>query len=347
MIAFGLYSHIRANLIRTALLMLCLTATVAMVFFSVCIIREVFDGVTSVQELLTDAFDLFIEDSPWLVIGLGVWFILMVLFHHKFLDAATGAKDLAPQEEPILYRQLDTLCISRGMTVPQLKIIESDALNAYAAGLVEDDHCIAVTRGLINTLTREEMETVLAHELTHIRNRDAQMMVVATIFVGFIGIIGSIIIHNWDIMLREALRKDGRDSDERPGIVPILIGIFTAVVLAAMSYGLSLLIRFAISRKREYLADAGAVELTKNPDALIRALRKIEGHAEIVQVAPKARAFFIETPALGGTRGWFATHPTIDERVAALVNFAGGHDAPRASQMTQAQHMVWRIQSKT
>lgn len=347
MIAFGLYSHIRANHIRTALLMLCLSATVAMIFFSICLILEVFDGATSVHELLTDALDRFFSDGPWLVIGLGVWFIVMVLFHHKVLDAATGAKGMSRSDEPKLYALLETLCISRGMTVPQLKIIESDALNAYAAGLVEDDHCIAVTRGLINALSREELETVLAHELTHIRNRDAQMMVVATIFVGFIGIIGSIIMHHWDIMLREALRKAGRDSDERPGIMPILIGIFAAIVIAAMSYGLSLLIRFAISRKREYLADAGAVELTKNPDALIRALRKIEGHAEIAAVAPKARAFFIETPALGGTRGWFATHPSIDERVAALVNFAGGHDVPRAPQVTQAQRMVWRIQSKT
>jgi len=347
MLAFGPYSHIRANHIRTALLMLCLSATVAMIFFSVCLIREVFDGVTSVHELLTDALDRFFSDGPWLVIGLGVWFIVMVLFHHKVLDAATGAKGVSRSDEPKLYALLEALCISRGMTVPQLKIIESDALNAYAAGLVEDDHCIAVTRGLVNTLSREEMETVLAHELTHIRNRDAQMMVVATIFVGFVGIVASVIINRWEFTLREAMRNSGGDGDERPSFVTVLFGILFAVVIAAMSYGLSLLIRFAISRKREYLADAGAVELTKNPDALIRALRKIEGHAEIAEVAPKARAFFIETPALGGTRGWFATHPTIDERVAALVNFAGGHDAPRASQMTQAQHMVWRIQSKT
>jgi heat shock protein HtpX len=346
MLAFGLYSHIRANHIRTTLLMLCFIATVVMIYFSICLVREVFDLPSSVGELFTDALDRFVNESPWLAIGLGLWFIIMVLYHHKILDAATGAKNITRADEPKLYAILEALCISRGMNVPQLKIIESDSLNACAAGLVEDDHSISVTRGLLSTLTSEELEAVLAHELTHIRNRDAQMMVVATIFVGFIGIIGSIIMHHWDIMLREALRKAGRDSEERPGILPIVIGIFTAVLIAAMSFGLSLLIRLAISRKREYLADAGAVELTKNPDALIRALRKIEGHAQMAAVAPKARAFFIETPAPGGTRGWFATHPSIDERVAALVNFAGGHDVPRVPATTQAQRMVWRIQSK-
>ena len=286
MLAFGLYSHIRANHMRTTLLMLCFISTVAMIYFSICLVREVFDLPSSVSELFTDALDRFVNESPWLAIGFGLWFIIMVLYHHKILDAATGAKNITRADEPKLYAMVEALCISRGMNVPQLKIIESDALNACAAGLVEDDHSISVTRGLLSTLTSEELETVLAHELTHIHNRDAQMMVVTTIFVGFIGIIGSIIMHHWDIMLREALRKAGRDSEERPGILPIVIGIFTAVLIAAMSLGLSLLIRLAISRKREYLAHTGAVELTKNPDALIRALRKIEGWQRL----PKRRA---------------------------------------------------------
>ncbi len=346
MLAFGLYSHIRANRIRTGLLLLCFAATISMIFYSVCIIRELFDYPESVPALLRDALDLFVKDAPWLAIGVGIWFILMILYHHKVLDAATGAKDVWREDEPRLYATLETLCISRGMTTPQLKIIESPALNAYAAGLVEDDYCVALTRGLIDTLTREELEAVIAHELTHIRNRDAQMMVVATIFVGFVGIIASTILNHWDLIYREVMRKAKREETERPNGLIILAGIAIAALVAALSWGLSALIRFAISRKREYLADAGAVELTKDPDALIRALRKIEGHAEMAQVAPKARAFFIETPALGGTQGWFATHPTIDERVAALVNFAGGRDIEKPSPATQAQRMVWRIQSK-
>lgn len=346
MLAFGLYSHIRANRIRTGLLLLCFAATVSMIFYSVCIIRELFDYPDSLRELLLDALDLFIEDGPWLIIGMGVWFIAMILWHHKVLDAATGAKDVAREEEPRLYVMLETLCISRGMITPHLKIIESDALNAYAAGLVEDDYCIALTRGLINTLTAQELESVIAHELTHIRNRDAQMMVVATVFVGFIGMIASTIMNHWDLIYRELLHKAKREETEKPSWLIVVIGLAIAILVAALSWGLSVLIRFAISRKREYLADAGAVELTKDPDALIRALRKIEGHAEIAQVAPKARAFFIETPAPGGTQGWFATHPTINERVAALVNFAGGRDIEKPSAATQAQRMVWRLQSK-
>ena len=260
------------------------------------------------------------------------------------------------EQAPDLYNMLENLCIARGITMPRLEIIETPALNAYAAGLRDGDYTIAVTRGLITKLEPAEVEAVLAHELTHIRNRDTQLMVVAVIFAGIFGFIGDMLIRRWDFpygwsprgkpspkptiaVPGRAPRASSDDDDTADAAAggggggggssggggAAIIAILIAVAIILISWGISTLIRFALSRSREYLADAGSVELTKNPDAMISALRKIEQNASL-DVPSRMEAFFIENPLESRISGLLATHPSVDDRVTALVRYAAGRD---------------------
>ena len=236
--------------------------------------------------------------------------------------------------------------MSRGLTMPVLEIIDTDALNAYASGLREGDYRIAVTRGLVDTLQPAELEAVLAHELTHIRNKDAQLMVFAVIFAGVFAFFGDLLIRGWDFPYGWSphgrgggrsgagdMSTDGGSWDtegssssssnrDRNGGGGAIVAIVVAVLIILITWGISTLIRFALSRSREFLADAGSAELTKNPEAMISALKKIENHASL-PVVSRMEAFFIENPVQERVTGLLATHPSIADRIAALQRFAG------------------------
>ncbi|MGJ0507794.1 MAG: M48 family metallopeptidase [Methylocystis sp.] len=324
--AYGLYSHIRANRLRSVLLLAGFVALLLGLMFSFSLLYEaIASGEEPFDVILARAENDFLYDWPAGVAAAGGWFVIAWLFHQRMIDYATGARDVARADSPRLYNLLENLCISRGVPIPALQILESDALNAYASGLREGEYRIAVTRGLMLALTDAEIEAVLAHELTHIRNRDVQLMVVATIFAGVFGFVADLFFRNWDFPFgfsphRPSTREDNR-RESGAGLAIVL-----ALAIIALSWGASVLIRFALSRSREYLADAGSVELTKNPDAMISALRKIEAHAVMPAMPSRMYAFFIESPARVQESGWFSTHPTVDERVRALIAFAGGQD---------------------
>lgn len=330
--AYGLYSHIQKNRMKSIFLLASFVVLIHAVLFSLVLLVEVSYGGTAQQ-----IFDAAIENMryawPAGVIAAAVWFAIAFLFHQRMIDYATRAKGIERRQEPELYNALENLCISRGIPMPRLKVIETDALNAFAAGIRQGNYSVAVTRGLINGLSASELECVLAHELTHIRNKDTQMMVIAVIFAGIIAFIGDIVFRRLDFPFGyspqpgRSQRRSERRSEGSAGVVVIII---IALAVVAISWGVSVLIRFAISRAREILADAGAVELTKNPDAMIAALRRIERQAAIADVPSRMHAFFIESPALNPQRGWLSTHPSVDERVAALVQFAGGVDLANA-----------------
>jgi heat shock protein HtpX len=179
-----------------------------------------------------------------------------------------------------------------------------------------------VTRGLINALNDQEIEAVLGHELTHIRNGDVRMLVIAVVMAGVISFFGELVFR---IFFQNMLWGGGRrsSSDDRKGGAGIAIVI--AIVIIALVWILSVVIRFALSRQREYLADSGSVELTKNSDAMISALRKIEGRGEIPGANSAVMEMCIDNPREGFSN-IFDTHPPVDKRVEALVKFAGGHD---------------------
>ncbi len=324
--AYGLYSHIRANRLRSAFLLAGFVALLLALMFSFSLLFEAFaSGEEPFDVILARAAADFRVNWPAGVAAAGVWFVIAWLFHQRMIDYATGARDVSRAESPRLYNLLENLCISRGVPIPALQILKSDALNAYASGLKEGEYKVAVTRGLLVELTDPEIEAVIAHELTHIRNRDVQLMVVATIFAGVFGFAADLIVRRWDFPFgfsphRPPEREDNR-RESGAGLA-----IIVALAIIVLSWGASVLIRLALSRSREYLADAGSVELTKNPDAMISALRKIEAHSAMPAMPSRMRAFFIESPARVRESGWFATHPSVDERVRALVDFAGGHD---------------------
>src|SRR5262249_8056273 len=168
---------------------------------------------------------------------------------------------------------LENLCISRGITTPKLKAIEDDSLNAFATGMNDKQYSITVTSGLINALNDAEIESVLGHELTHIRNGDVRMLVIAVIIAGVIAFFAELIFR---LLFQGDFSWRGGGDRKGAGVAMLI-----AILLIAVAWMLSIVIRFALSRKREYLADAGSVELTKNPDAMISALRKIEGRGEL------------------------------------------------------------------
>jgi heat shock protein HtpX len=238
------------------------------------------------------------------------------------IDAVTGAQPVTRQEEPRLYNLLENLCISRGITMPTLRIADDDALNAFATGLNQKQYSITVTRGLINALNDQEIEAVLGHELTHIRNGDVRMLVIAVVIAGAISFFGELVFR---IFFQNVMWGGGRrsSSDGRKGGAGLAIIIAIAIIVVV--WILSIVIRFALSRQREYLADAGSVELTKNPDAMISALRKIEGRGEIPGANSAVMEMCIDNPRVGFSNV-FDTHPPVEARVEALVKFAGGHD---------------------
>jgi heat shock protein HtpX len=330
--AYGLYSHIRANRLRSAILLAGFVALLHALLFSLLLLWSALLGGTF-DQIVVGAWWQFRQSWPVAMIAAAIWFVIAYFMHQWLVRMATGAHGVARADAPQLYNALENLCISRGIPMPALQIIETPALNAYASGLREGQYVIAVTRGLVDTLAPDELEAVLAHELTHIRNRDAQLMVVAVIFAGIIAFLGNIVIRMWDFPYgwsptpRRQRSPTGwttgsRGGRSRDGGGGVLLAIVIAIAVIVISWGISTLIRFALSRSREFLADAGAAELTKNPDALVRALRKIEGNARF-DVPSRLEAFFIENPVAGRLTGLLATHPPIPARIEALRRYAG------------------------
>jgi heat shock protein HtpX len=185
----------------------------------------------------------------------------------------------------------------------------------------EKQYSITVTSGLLQALDDAEIEAVLGHELTHIRNGDVRMLVIAVIIAGVISFFAEMFFRMF-FYSRGSSRSDS-DSDRGKGGAGFAIVI--AIALIAVAWFLSVVIRFSLSRKREFLADAGSVELTKNPDAMISALRKIENRGELEVATSGVMEMCIDNPR-EGFQDIFATHPSVDKRVDALVRYAGGHD---------------------
>lgn len=271
---------------------------------------------------------------PFALIGAGVWFTLAFFFHQTIIDLSVGGRKVERKDQPDLYNALENLCISRGVTMPGLRLIDTPALNAFASGIRDGHYTVTVTSGLLDALNKEELEAVLAHELTHVRNADVRMLVIAVIFVGIFSFVAEIVfrgIMNSGVSVprrssSSSSRSSSSSSDSKGG-GGFILAIVVALVLIALAYALAMVIRFSLSRRREFLADAGAVELTKNPDALISALRKISGHADIPRAPGEVREMFIENDS-AHFAGLFATHPPIEKRIEALVRYAGGRDIP-------------------
>src|ERR1700687_2762160 len=330
MAAYGLYTHIQSNKRRSVALLIGLFFLVYLMVFAGALVAEVLIlGDAPLDSLVHAAAYDFAKALPFATAGTIVWILIAYKFHQSMIDAITGAREVDRTEEPRLYNLLENLCISRGVPTPKLRVADDDALNAFSTGLNEKQYSITVTRGLINALNDQELEAVLGHELTHIRNGDVRMMVIAVVIAGVISFFGEMVFRVFFQGSWGRSRGGGSGSSDKKGGAGVAIVI--ALVLIAVAWLLSIVIRFALSRQREFLADAGSVELTKNPDAMISALRKIENRGELHAANSAVMEMCIDNPR-EGFADIFATHPPVDQRVEALVKFAGGHDpGPLAS----------------
>lgn len=296
-----------------------LKSVTLLILFPVVILGLVWLFIFMVQQApdarLEVANSMFVRTAPWVVAGVGLWFIIAWFSHASLIERATGSAPLSRKENKRIYNLVENLCIGSGMPMPKINIINDDSLNAFASGINTSSFTVSLSRGIIEKLNDEELETVIAHELTHIRNRDVRLLIISVIFVGIFAFLT-------EALLRSVRFGGGRGKKD--GRVVII-----ALMLAALGYFLSSLFRFAISRQREYMADAGSAMMTKNPLALASALEKISADPRIEAVKRKDIAqMFIENPQDKKEKpdsfsfsSLFMTHPPIEKRIAILRQF--------------------------
>ncbi len=264
------------------------------------------------------ANERFVSVAPIVLVLVAIWFVIAFFFHTRMIQMATHSVPLERKDNMRVYNLTENLCMSVGMKMPKLFIIETNALNAYASGINEKTYAVTLTRGLVNSLTDEELEGVIAHELMHIRNKDVRLLIVTIVFVGIFGVIV-------DIVFRSFLYggNNRRRNDKDSGGAALLIILAIAVVL----YFLSMIFKFALSRSREYMADAGAVEMTKNAPAMANALRKVSGNSKIETTNDEVKELFIDnsddksSSFFSAISNIFATHPPIEKRIKVLEQF--------------------------
>ncbi len=343
MSAYGLQTHIWNNNGKSVLLMAGFPVLLLLLSYGLFLLFAGLSGasVSGVSEMMGPfvwAADALAQAWPFAIAGAILWFGIAYAFYQSIIDAATGARKAERKDEPRLYNLFENLCISRGLKTPALRIMEAEGMNAFATGLHEGQYSVTVTRGLMNALSDDELEAVLAHELTHIRNRDVRLLVIAVVFVGIFSFVGEIAFRG---LWHSGAGMRTRRSSSRDSGGGAMVAIVAALAMIAIAYALAIVIRFALSRRREFLADAGAVELTKNPDAMISALQKISGNAA-VDAPSEVREMFIENPH-SDFASLFATHPPIAKRIEKLALYAGGRvaAAPVAAPSKQHRRGPW------
>lgn len=247
-----------------------------------------------------------------------IWFLISFFFHRQLIFKFSWAKPLDRKKSPEVYNIVENLCISRWLTMPKIWILDDDSLNAFATWRKPEKSRIVFSRWIIDKLDKKEIEAVAAHELTHIINKDTLLMMVIIVFVGILWTLG-------EILMRSAGRSRSSNSKNSGKWTAALF--FIGLALVILWYLIFPLIRLAISRKREYLADAWSVELTKDNNAMISALQKISQDARIESIKKQTvAAMCIETPfskdpkthKVPRYKNMLSTHPSIKDRIQTL-----------------------------
>jgi len=262
----------------------------------------------------------FIYGSLYFGVILALIISLIYIFFSYFSGDKTilktsGAREVTKKEYPYLFHLIDGLAISAGIPKPRAYVLDDSALNAFATGRDPEHASVTVTTGLLKKMNRQELEGVVAHEMSHIKNYDVRFMMLVVMLAGLVTLISDFILRSffWN--------NGGRSSNRKVGGVFVVI-IIIAVVLAILSPIIGQIIQFSISRKREFLADANAAVLTRYPPGLASALRKISNDPDpLVDKANKATAhLFISTPFRKehGISRLFLTHPPLSERIKIL-----------------------------
>jgi heat shock protein HtpX len=315
----GLHEQIRRNNFNSTLLLIAFPALLLSMFYAIIWLSIEYQNGESedfYSSPVSNPTEVFLQYAPFIILGVGLWFLIAWSGHAAFIRMATGAKSLERKENKRVYNLVENLCISKGMEMPKLNIIDDDSLNAFASGIDKKSYSITLSRGIINKLDDDELEGVIAHELSHIRNRDVRVLIISIIFVGIFSFLAELAFRS--------LRFAGRGKKDNKGSGAIVLII---IVVTAVAYFISILLRFGISRKREFLADAGAADMTKKPYALANALRKINTDPFIEAVESRDVAqLFIDNPQVSARKSgsWdnmFATHPPIEKRIELLEQF--------------------------
>ncbi len=284
-----MYSQISANKRKTILLMMVFVALVGFISY---------------------AFSLYFGDNGIVVYALS-FAVIYTLFGYfasaKLSLAMSGAKAIAKKDAPELYRTVENLTIASGMPMPQVYIMDDPAPNAFATGRDPEHSYVAVTTGLLEIMDKTELEGVIAHELSHVRNYDIRVMAITAALVSVIAILS-------DMLIRMSIWGGDGDSDNS-------FGIFLAIGVAIITPLIAMLVQLAVSRKREYLADASGAEMTRYPEGLASALRKLQTYGKPMKKASTATShLFISNPLgkKGIASSLLSTHPPLEERIAKL-----------------------------
>lgn len=329
----GMQTQIRRNNRLSVLLLLLFPVIIlGMVWVFLALLNYFGNGYYNQYGELVHSLDVetvnyyFVTTIPWVILGVAVWFGIAYFMNASMVRRATGARPLTRKENPRIYNIVENLCMTCGMDMPQINVVDDPQLNAFASGIDKGSYTVTVTTGLTELLTDEELSGVIGHELTHIRNRDTRLLITSIIFVGIISTVMSLTVRMMNNMILFGggnSRRDGKGNGLSV-IVIMLIGL----ICCAVAYVFTLLTRFAISRKREYMADAGGAELCGNPLALASALRKISDNPGLTDVnRDDVAQLFIVHPQ-GLTQGFmsffsslFSTHPDTAKRIEILEQF--------------------------
>lgn len=334
----GMYTQIRRNNMLTIMLLLMFPVIIlGMIWVFLALVNYFGNGVYDqygniVRHLDTATVNYyFVNAIPWVIIGVGVWFAIAYFSNTAMVRAATGARPVTRKENPRIYNIVENLCIACNMDMPKINIVNDPQLNAFASGIDKKSYTVTLTTGIINYLNDDELAGVIGHELTHIRNHDTRLLITSIIFVGIVSTIMSIVVQ----MMYNAFwfggmshRSSDNEEDNRGNGLSMIAVFIIAALCCAVAYLFTLLTRFAISRKREYMADAGGAELCGNPLALASALRKISGDPGLENVKRDdiAQLFIIHpqhfAPGLTSFfSSLFSTHPDTRKRIEILEQF--------------------------
>lgn len=298
----NVYDHIQQNKWKTAILMSLFLAFVVTLGYALSIVMDAPPGGI-----------LFIAGAISIVMSLVSYFA-----GDKIALATSGAHQITAEDNPYVYRIVENLAIAAGMPMPKVYVIPDIAMNAFATGRDPQHASIAFTTGIIEGLQNEELEAVAAHELSHVQNYDTRLMMIVSVLVGVVAMLGDILWHGHLF--------SGRRSSNREGGQVQLILFIVALVFIILSPIIAQLIQLAVSRKREYLADASAVLMTRYADGLASALQKIAYQNQPLAKANAATAHLFFSSPFGTSsrfRNLFSTHPPIEKRIEALRAMGG------------------------
>ena len=332
----GMYTQVRRNNTYTIMLLLMFPVIMlGMIWVFLALLNYFGNGYydqygNMVNQLDTETVNYyFMQALPWVVGGISIWFAIAYFANTSIVRAATGARPLERRENPKIYNMVENLCMTCNMDMPKINVVDDPQLNAFASGIDKNSYTVTLTTGIINLLDDDELEGVIAHELTHIRNRDTRLLITSIIFVGIVSTIMSMVVQMiYNVMWFGGGGRSNDKEDEKNSGLSIIVVLIVGLICCAIAYLFTILTRFAISRKREYMADAGGAELCGNPLALASALRKISGDPGLSNVRRDdiAQLFIVHPQQLtSGVMGFFnslfSTQPEKKKRIEILEQF--------------------------